>query len=60
MAKETPARGILIYKKNIPKDVYSILLKKQGEIKSACGCMISFEKTIYNLLKFVKDKNINQ
>lgn len=53
-------QGILINTKNVPKNIYSILIKKQGEIKTACACQFNLEKTIYKIIKFVEDKNISQ
>lgn len=48
-------RGIKIYKKKMPADIYSIILKKQSEIKNDCNCQFSLEKTIYKLIKLAKD-----
>lgn len=61
MPKESkPLPGLSIRSKYMPKNIYTILLKKQGEMKAACGCQFSLEKTIYKIVKYVEDKDISQ
>lgn len=44
-------RGITFSKKNIPPEIYKLLIKKQSEIKSECGCQFSLEATVYKLIR---------
>lgn len=43
--------------RNIPKDVYKIILTEQGKKKVDCECQFSIEQTIYMLIRrAVKEK----
>ena len=37
--------------REMPEDVYSILLKEQAEQKQKCKCQFSLEQTIYKLIR---------
>ena len=52
--------AIQVVTRNLPEDVYKILLKKQAEIRIACACQFNLEKTIFKIIKFVEDKDISQ
>lgn len=59
-AKKKTPDGISFSPRYIPKDIMKILLKKQSELQAGCVCKKNRQDTIYRILKFVEDKDINQ
>lgn len=45
-------KGKKMILRNIPKDVYKIILVEQGKKKVDCECQFSIEQTIYMLIRW--------
>jgi hypothetical protein len=41
--------------RNIPDDIYTILIREQAELKEKCKCQKSLETTIYSLIRIAAE-----